>query len=398
MTSPLNPTLYAGLKKEFGTVAVSNPGAAADKAYEKEIYGNRIKLRLTSAGEYYPVCCPYCGDGRKRLWVNHLWGVQDEMTGGANLHLAYCYNEKCLEMPGRPMELYDRIYGFKNAGMRGRKVEILQGEIEEHSLKEVQPPGLLIPIDKVPTHDPASQFLTARGYDLSELVRLYDVSLCVDARSEYPAAQGRIVMPIRMNDMLVGWQCRYPKDLDFKTARVPKYYNRPNMPRRLMLYNYDNARQYPFVVVCEGPTDVWNTGPYGVAAFGKHLAADQVKLICKTWSGGAVVILLDGDAWNDSLELAERFSAERYNGAVIPVQLPADKDPGALDRALLADAIVTAAEQQGVDLTRLELTNDTAKPIPAGYRCRIDGPRRKMDTDGLPDYSFDKPGNAGARA
>ncbi len=34
-------------------------------------------------GEEYSTSCPFCGDTRGRLYVNHLWGTKDKFTGVA---------------------------------------------------------------------------------------------------------------------------------------------------------------------------------------------------------------------------------------------------------------------------------------------------------------------------
>ena len=157
-------------------------------------------------------------------------------------------------------------------------------------------------------------------------------------------------MPVHMHGSLVGWQCRYPQNLDWKAAGISKYYNKPNMPRRLMLYNFDNAMQYPFVVVCEGPTDVWNVGPMAVAALGKKLSFSQLKLLCTYWEGGAVVVLLDGEAWADTERLVKELANVKYKGIVLPVRLPEDKDPGSLSKEENLDYIFGAAADAGIDL------------------------------------------------
>jgi hypothetical protein len=361
MNSPLNPILYERIQTEFGRVSISQAGMAASKHYGPGMFisEHRIRMELDTAGEYYRISCPFCGDSRGRLWINHLFGVEDEITGNRNLWLAICFNENCLSQPGRSQELYDRLYGFKNANIRNREIVILPGEVEAETLQEVGPPGLLLPLDKLPKRDRVITYLADRNYNINELQTVFNVSYCLNADERYVMAQDRIVIPVYMHEMLVGWQCRYPADLNWKLANIPKYYTRPNMPRRLILYNYDNAVKYPFVVVCEGVTDVWNVGPYAVACFGKHVSAPQLKLLCDGWSDGAIVILLDGDAWDESQILAERLSSVNYKGKIIPVRLPENKDPGSLDINLNAEFIINSALYQNVDLLSMQRnTND----------------------------------------
>jgi hypothetical protein len=403
MPSPLNPLLYSRLKEEFGRVQVSHAGIAASTRYDTDPFTNKLKLKLTSAGEYYRINCPYCHDSRGRLWINHLWGVPDEVTGRKNIGLAICYNESCLEYHNRPMELYDRVYGFKNVGARGREpIVILQGEVEEQTLREVPLPGVTLRMDRMPETDKAVQYLRSRGFDPQDLGKTFEIGYCLDASGNYPMAQGRIVVPVIMRGVTVGWQCRYVGDIDWKAAGVPKYYNLPNMPRRLMLYNFDKAREYPYVVVTEGALDVWSVGESAVAAFGKHLSVPQMQLICENWESGAVVILLDGDAWETTIELAERFRQEQFKGAVVPVRLPPDKDPGGLTRAYLWECIDDECQRVGVDLLAMKKeTHDDVRKSGLPHRAyranrasgRDMGPQRPV-----PEYQFDVPRDAAAGA
>jgi DNA primase len=197
-------------------------------------------------------------------------------------------------------------------------------------------------------------------------------------------ALNRLLIPITMNDQMVGWQARYVGDLNWKEARTLKYYSCPNMPRRLMLYNYDNAKALPYVVITEGPSDVWNIGINAVAAFGKNLSADQIKLVCGTWEGGAIVILLDGDAWEDTEKLVKKFQAAGYSSPIIPIKLPEEHDPGSLDRDLLNNLIVNAGNACGIDLLNIQRTKqhdwNPSKSISLGYSSGI-GQCSRLATD-----------------
>lgn len=402
MPSPLNPVLYRRLQEEFGRVQVAHAGAAANVQYLPDVLGGRTQLRMMSEdyGEYYRVNCPFCGDSRGRLWVNHLWAVPDKVTGSDNLWLAVCYNEGCLSQPGRRQELRDKLFAFKNAGQRNQlaQIVILPGEVEETALRLVDLPGFVIRLDRMPPTDPVCTYLQGRGLDPKDLGETFGVSYCTSADGNYPMAAGRIVVPIYMRGDLVGWQCRYPKDIDFKATGIPKYYNRPLMARRLMLYNFDNAKNFPYVVVCEGVTDVWNVGPQAVAAFGKKLSQTQVQLICATWPL-AVVILLDGDAWEDAQALAKCFRDCGYQGQVIPVRLPPDKDPADLDHEFVWRCIGDETIKQ-VDLLKLKRADNDNRDT---KRLSVWGPRSdndsgwNMDSGGsVPAYSFDSPRDAAA--
>lgn len=354
---PLNLILFERLKNEFGSVGISHEGISAVRNTYRDIYNEQIKTELVTTGEYYKVDCPYCNDTRKRLWINHLWGYTDDITGNKNLWLAICYNEDCLAEPGRREALYDRLFSFQNAFLRD-KIKITEGSKDSQKLIEVDYPGHVVTLDRLSPSHKANSFLLCRGYNPYILGTKFQISYCLEAKDNYPQADDRIVIPIYMNNILVGWQCRYIGDLNWKKTRISKYYSMPNMPRSLMLYNYDNAIKFPFVVVCEGPSDVWRVGNFSVASFGKHLSSNQIELLCKSWKGGAIVILMDGDAWDQSLELEKKLVAAKYDGHIISVRLPKDRDPGSLDNDLILDYIVNQCSYKNINLVELERKDD----------------------------------------
>lgn len=368
MPTPLNPALYGRLVEEFGFVQTSHSGIAAIISRQKGPFNNENRISLLTAGEYYRINCPYCGDSRGRLWINHLFGVADKLTGSRNLWLAICYNEDCLSIPGKSQELHEQIYGFRNVNLRGKPIVVIQGEVIPEELKKVDWPGKMCLLSELHAGHQAVKYLYSKNLDLSYLSSEFGVQYCYEANQEYPLAQDRLVIPIVMDELLVGWQCRYPDDIDWKTAHIPKYYNRPNMPRRLMLYNIDNAKKYPFTVITEGPSDVWRVGPYSIATFGKHLSVNQVSKISSVWENCVIFILLDGDAWEDAQKLAVRFGPQQDK--VIPIKLPEDKDPGGMTCEEIKTYIDNAASARGINLSELIRTENHAYSIGSNaYRC-----------------------------
>ena len=78
---------------------------------------------------------------------------------------------------------------------------------------------------------------------------------------------------------MVGWQARAAFDCDWKTSKYPKYYTAPGTPRKNILYNFGNAKNYKSIVVTEGVTDVWRIGPQAVCTLGASMSAAQTQLI-----------------------------------------------------------------------------------------------------------------------
>ena len=88
-----------------GAVGISREGEEMISDVDKDALTGKPQRYVHDAGEYYTVSCPWCTDTRKRLYINHRWGLKDPETGSLNLHLAHCFNEGC--SAARPvLELY----------------------------------------------------------------------------------------------------------------------------------------------------------------------------------------------------------------------------------------------------------------------------------------------------
>jgi hypothetical protein len=351
VAKPLNPELYTRLQRNVSTVVIANPGERFVSTVKLGING-RPKELVSQSGEYYRACCPFCKDTRHRLWINHRYGVIDEATRNKNTHLAICYNEDCLHHPARRRQLENMIFTGMNWAHR-KSVTVSRGVSQEDKVRVVEPPGMLIPVDQLDPESPAVAYLISRGYDPVELGQRFNVSYCEFADSRYPASEGRIVAALMMDDQLVGWQCRYVGDIDWKSSGVSKYYTRPGMPKRLMLYNYDQAKAFPLVVLTEGVTDVWAVGPQAVALLGKKLHPSQERLLWQTWGHGTLVIMLDADAHEEITSLVNRL-APKFSGGVVPVYLEG-ADPGDLDREFIWDIITTKLKQSGYKMVRTDV-------------------------------------------
>ncbi len=109
----------------------------------------------------------------------------------------------------------------------------------------------------------------------------------------------------------------------------------------------------PYIVLVEGVTNVWRLGDVGVAAFGKDLSEEQVRLLGEA-SGGQkpVVVLLDGGedraAWRAFSKLQQR------RVPAVRVDLPEGLDPADFHRQRLLDLIHEQAHAQGMALTEAE--------------------------------------------
>lgn len=344
---PLNEPLYHALKERFGSVIVANEGFGMNAVKMPHPITGRMTTVISAAGEYYRVCCPHCRDGRHRLWFNHFYGQGNQFTGRPETWLVICYNQHCIDSPGRRQQLEYMILGMRNRPARNQVLSIGSGlSSEPRQLAQVEPPGELVQLQYLPAEHPARLYLIARGYDPDYLGTAFNICYCQQASSHYRPAQSRIVIPILMGGVLVGWQCRYVGDADWKT--VPKYYGRPNMPKKLMLYNVDVAEQMPFVVVVEGAPSVWKIGAPAVALLGKTLSAAQQMLLRK-WSGKPVVLILDPDA-REEMEGILNELVRLGTSPIVPIYLPEGMDPGDLTHEANVNMIRGHAAQAGIQL------------------------------------------------
>lgn len=350
--SVLNPALYRRLEMRYGRVKVTNPGEAMVREYRPQLDGS-VDMDVSYAGEYYVICCPECNDTRFRLYINHRWGVLDEVTESRNLWLMHCYNDEgqCFADWRDRGDFYEdisQIEGlFRARVLPGKQPSTAPGG-------PVQPPGPTRRLDKLPKDHPANVYLANRYYDPDRLGRFYGVSYCLD--SIYSHARNRIVMPFYMAGKLVGWQGRYVGELDWKAkGSPPKWFSCPNMKKSQILVNYDNAIKYQTGVIVEGPGDVWGFGPMSMATLGDTMSRQQVELFKLGFGKHSGVMLWDPEALTPNADrkqeaLNSLLSQLRdgCGGRFAVVKLPECKDPGSLDRAFMREYVAQEAKAQGV--------------------------------------------------
>ena len=359
MTGPLNPVLYRNLKRLFGSVVISNAGQAMIARYvpnparESSRPGEMAyDLVIDSAGEYYCVNCDKCGDTRHRLYINHRWGVIDEM-GRRNLWLMICYNEGCYGDYESQRELLDRLSGLDDELGRA---EIAPGK-QDIEPEEMPWPGEVIALDKLPRDHRAVQYMAGRGYDPSRLGRFWGVGWCRD--SIYTLARDRIIVPVWAASggqlKLKGWQARYIGDLNWKLpGSPPKWWNPPGMRKSMLLYNFHNAVRWRTGVMVEGAGDAWSVGPMAFATFGSTLSRRQESMIISGFRNRTLVVMWDPDVQKDPRkkeaydDMVERLRNCGAFAGVVSVVLPDGTDPGSTPRHVVRKLATEQARLQGV--------------------------------------------------
>ena len=346
---PLNLFLYNKLEQIFGKVIIANQGEAM---IGHHVYQNgRKQWEVANPGEYYRVQCEYCNDHKHRLWINHRWGVgMSDDPHNPLWWMLVCYNEHCYEGEEnyyRRRDLERQVYADMRSTERNR-IPIIPGELN-YELHRVEDPGVCLLVDQLPMGHKANRYLLERGFDPIQLAQQYRVMYCQEADPKHYMAQGRLVIPIYMRGDYVGYQCRYIGEADWHT--VSKYWNTPGFSKRMALYNFDNAKLSPLVVITEGVTDVWRVGGPCISLFGKTISTQQMELILRNWR--YAVLMLDSDALEESMDT---YNKMRNVIRTIHVQLPEGADPGSIPTDDLWQIIGQNCYQQGLNLDQIVQT------------------------------------------
>lgn len=382
----LNPELVAAIEDRIGPVRVINAGQPLEGCYEPDFRvaspappgppgstpRGPMRLRIFRRGETYLTSCFCCNDRRGRLAINHMYGVRDGMTGFRGTELWKCYNEECQTDPKHRAAMRDRLVDPMLMGpIRCRRPQIR--ETRGGSLAACEFPGLLVPLAELPADHPACVYLrtrTAGTFDPVELSREWEVGYAesVPARSRGAMAQDRIILPVRHDGVLVGWQARYVGELDWKAAGVPKYLT--YFPKSLTLYGLDRAAGHDPVVLVEGATDVWRYGPGAVSALGKSLSHEQARLLGRLLAGGRTLVVVpdtnDPTAESAAVDSVLELRRQGFTGPVGLAPLPAGTDPARMARDGLRAVVAAAAE--AARLSDASLTARIAAPVAATPR------------------------------
>ena len=356
----LNPYLYNRLLQLFGSVKIANQGQQFKYSGVKSIIDNKITLNIIQKGEYYRVCCPFCGDTRFRLYIHHMFGKEIQVFNEKLklTFLAICFNEtNCLDDPMNRKDLYDLIYSNQNQKLV--KVPHHHQHLHSHNVSnlsgksiKIKLPGDCFPLTQLPDDHPCITYLKERGFDdINYLVKNY--KLCYCARSRNYLAENRLIIPVYEKDKLLGWQARYIGELDWKNSTIIKYYSCPGMPRSYILYNLDRAVSYPALVIVEGPFDVWRVGPMAICTFGSTMSDIQKRRLVALGQNKKIILLYDGDVAESPkiVDLVFHFKRSIPPGNFFFIKLPRDKDPADLSTEYLHNLLYS---HTGIDFSSLQ--------------------------------------------
>ena len=253
------------------------------------------------------------------------------------------------------------------AGVPVKALEVEQNRKNpEERIASVHMPGVTIPLNESPFGHPVYPYLKGRKriWDIDELSDVYQLALCTTGRKYQVGdaifdTSNTIILPVFLNGEIVGWQSRllyepddlssedcrslgWPQDEDGDFCRPPKYFTSPGLKKSRILFNFDMARKFPFVVVTEGPFDAMSVGLSAVATLGKGVTQDQARIIKAYWSS-AIIMLDPGDADKDAAKLLNNLS---LSIPTVKVTLEGYKDPGDAPRDEIWRQVAKAIESE----------------------------------------------------
>jgi len=244
------------------------------------VFGNRF-VGPNSNGDYQ-VDCPFClargltEDDGKHLYLN---------PGKNKAHCFRCDYRSSFAETIRKLK-GDAPVDFDETEEDKKDKEIEQANVlpQEFVLLDEETAKLVVLA-------PYLEYLYSRKMTLDR-IKKYGIGVCVSGRF-----RGRLVIP--------AWN--YGK-LEYFVARTiwgnkPKYKN-PHAPKKDALFNFECALSTGMIVLVEGVFSAIAAGDSGVALFGKNPYRLQVERIVKEARKIKVVVMLDGDAINESKKLA----------------------------------------------------------------------------------------------
>lgn len=380
----LNPALYRGLVRLYGhpqRVHVLRPGQPNRWREEwSTLPSGDVRLRKlpVERGEEYSVDCFLCGDRRRRLLINHCFGVPDEVDGDRRLWMVNCFHRQCFSSLERRLYLYDLLYVYEVPQLTDPDREPVSAPGTDVLAPVTTLPAEVISLEELPRRTPLGElhpawtYLQDRGFSPQRLSRWYGVGFCL--RSEaWPRLANRLFIPIYQAGLLYGFQGRYPGEPGRHSPHQPKYWNMPGLRKERLVYGLDTARHFPVVLVCEGVFDVWSAGPCAVALLGKTMSTAQLEVLCRSMPERfGVIAALDPDQPEvEQQRQKPHHLQELYlmlRGALGPdrvrvVWLPSGTDCGSLPTEFIWARILE--QVGGTD----ELWGAALRDI-AGYCCR----------------------------
>lgn len=173
-------------------------------------------------------------------------------------------------------------------------------------------------------NDRAYQYLYKRSFSPNEIVEKYNIY----STNHIGNYKFRIIIPIYFDHKLISYQGRdytglVPKEKRYKSCKKED----ETFHYKHMVYNIDNAKE-DYVIIVEGPFDVFTLGDNTVCTFGIGYTTQQINLISKRFKKAFILYDPGTDAQKQANKLGGELSGLGLE--VKNINLKSDKDPGDL--------------------------------------------------------------------
>jgi len=263
-------------------------------------------LELTGNEDEVKIVCPFCGNPKKKCYVNLRKGY---------------FN--CFHCHAKGKSLYSLLHQQYSIIMQKRK---------EREIKIELPPGIISPKDSWM----AMLYLKSRGFEKGDIEK-WQVKYCVKGYFTK-----RVIFPTYMNGVLKGFVAR---TIDKRIK--PKYRYPRGMRTGDILYNWDNVSEGKDLVLVEGVFDTISVSRAGfnvVGLLGSNLTKAQFSLLSRK-RFPSFIIMLDDDAILKADKIARRLLVL----ASVKLAYLQGKDPGESDKERIGEIIAKAKIYNSID-------------------------------------------------
>lgn len=270
----------------------------------------QVHFRVHETGEHdeLAINCPTCvtngeqrPDTKKRLWINASTGD------------FYCYN---CTWSGQLPRLVQALSHTSLLGalriMKGKtgNLELLNYRLSnevDFTFKELDDEDLSLPECEFPH---GFEFFSESRKKKTIFHKYLDkrgISLDYACEMEWGFSTvgytaNRLIVPSYMDKRLVLWQARDVLEKKHPCWNDKQLYKKVLNPKGVskakVLYNFDQAKDFEEIIICEGFIDAAKAGENAVAINGKTLHSAQLEALSRT-KAKSIVLLLDPDAFTD---------------------------------------------------------------------------------------------------
>ena len=300
--------------------------------------------------------CPFCErtgrspDREQKLWVNERKGM------------FICYRCETKGTIGFMLRMlgHENIEQTVEVTKLAKRMRKLQGlPVEEEFAAEEDDTPVIDYMQEVIKHGcrPIEVGSVAWNYLRDRRITDADIEYydMLEGRGRY---SGRVIIPtFDFDGQLAYFVARAFKPLRMRTKDggykdAPKYLNPKGEGRRRSVFNLNRAVEHSSILVTEGVFSAVAAGRNAVATFGKLVSEEQLDLIAERVEDREVIVCLDGDAHEQTLEIAHRLTSRKVRATV--AILPFEHDPDSIGREGLLRVLADRTAYSTLNVAKLQ--------------------------------------------